>query len=468
MNEPGKTPSPVRNSSAATALISFYQWISHLTGIDRAIAFTVMARGWSSIAGIITLALIARYLSLPEQGYYYTFWSLVALQIVFELGFTTVIVQLAAHETANLHIAANGEITGDPVAHQRLASVIQKSMRWYAVAAVSMIVTLLPTGIYFFRSHPQPGVSVHWVAPWCMAVLIAMFNFQIDPLFSLLEGCGYVPQVARTRLWQAMTGSILAWVVLLMHHGLFAPAALILGQAIAGSSWLISKRKFLFHLFRYHCGENRILWKEVWPFQWRIAVSWLSGYFIFQIFNPVMFTYWGAAEAGKMGMSLNIANSITAVTLSWINTKAAPFGKLIAQRKFAELDHIFFRTLAQSVSLSVFGCLSFYLVYLYLYRHHILFAMRLLPPLPLALLLLAPPINQVVGSEAIYLRAHKQEKFLWNSVIGAICVTTLTLFLVRRYGALGIIAGCLGSAIIVGLCGGTWTFLKYRRLWHAE
>lgn len=83
-------------------------WIARLRGVlglDRAVAFTVLARGWSSLAGVGTLTLIAHFLSPAEQGYYYTFYSLVALQIVFELGFSVVILQTASHEAAHLTIA---------------------------------------------------------------------------------------------------------------------------------------------------------------------------------------------------------------------------------------------------------------------------------------------------------------------------------------------------------------------------
>jgi len=45
-------------------------------GIDRAIGFTILARTWASVAGLVTVALIARFLSPAEQGYYYTFGSL--------------------------------------------------------------------------------------------------------------------------------------------------------------------------------------------------------------------------------------------------------------------------------------------------------------------------------------------------------------------------------------------------------
>ena len=62
-----------------------------LLGLDRATVFTVLARGWSSLAGLVTILLIAHFLTGAEQGYYYTFGSLVALQMVFELGFSFVI-----------------------------------------------------------------------------------------------------------------------------------------------------------------------------------------------------------------------------------------------------------------------------------------------------------------------------------------------------------------------------------------
>src|SRR3984885_4181710 len=122
-------------------------------GIDRAIGFTILARGWASLAGLITVALIARFLSPAEQGYYYTFGSLIALQIVFELGFSLVILQMASHERAHLTFSADYEITGAPIAHARLASVIQKSVRWYSLAAVIMAGALLPAGFYFFSNH---------------------------------------------------------------------------------------------------------------------------------------------------------------------------------------------------------------------------------------------------------------------------------------------------------------------------
>jgi O-antigen/teichoic acid export membrane protein len=441
-------------------------WIRHVLGLDRAVGFSVLARFWSSAAGLITVSLIARFLSSVEQGYYYTFGSLVALQIIFELGFSFVILQLASHERAKLSISLDHKISGDETAHARLASVVQKSVRWYSVAAVLMVATLLPAGLFFFSTHQSAGSIVHWRFPWCFTALMAALNFQLDPLLSFLEGCGYVPEVARLRFFQSMIGSFLAWAALISHHGLFAPSMMLLGMASGSVIWLLGKRKLLLGLLRHKVGTDRIRWnQEVWPFQWRIAVSWLCGYFLFWIFNPVLFAFRGPVEAGQMGMSLSLANAIQAIAVSWISTKSAPFGALIARKEYRLLDHTFFQALRQAVVVSVAGALCAWIGCIYLNAHHFRFAQRLLDPISLGILLVYMAINVVIVSQAYYLRAHKQEVFFTNSLVGAVLVTASTFLFAHPYGAPGIVVStCLLN--VFGLAWATYKFRKYRKLWH--
>jgi hypothetical protein len=441
-------------------------WLRTVLGVDRAIGFTVLARFWGSAAGLVTVALIARFLSPAEQGYYYTFGSLVAMQIVFELGFSFVILQMASHERAKLSISSDYEITGNPTAHTRLASVIQKSVRWYSVAALLMFATLLPLGLYFFSTQDHTGHTVSWLFPWCLAALMAVLNFQLDPLLSFLEGCGYVPEVARLRFMQSVTGSLLAWLALASRHGLFAPSMMLFGMALSSFVWLFGKHKLLIGLLRYQVGPNRISWgEEVWPFQWRIAVSWFCGYFIFWLFNPVLFAFRGPVEAGRMGMSLSLANAIQAIAVSWVSTKSAPFGTLIARKAYERLDQVFFQALRQSVAVSMLGALTAWLGCLCLNLEHIRFAQRLLDPISIAMLMLTMITNVIIFAQAYYLRAHKQEVFLANAIVGALTVTACTLIFGRLYGARGIVVSCcLGS--FPGLAWSTFLFQKYRRLWH--
>lgn len=438
-------------------------------GIDRAIGFTILARGWSSFAGLVTVALIARFLSPEQQGYYYTFGSLIALQIVFELGFSFVILQMASHERAHLTISVAGAISGDTTAHARLASVLQKTIRWYTSAAVLLAIFLLTAGSHFFTTHQHGTGQVFWRGPWYAAALAATLTFQLDPILSFMEGCGFVSNVARVRLIQAMTGSLLAWFALAIHHGLFAPAMIIAGNAGVASAWLFRKRHLLFPLLRFPVGPHRIHWMhEVWPFQWRIAVSWLCGYFIFQLYNPVLFAYQGAVVAGQMGMSLSLANALSSVSVSWVNTKAAPFGAMIARKEYAALDKVFFQSVKQALGVCTAGAIVVCLGAFYLNWAHLPFAHRILGPIPLGILLLNSLLNVIIFGQATYLRAHKQEKFLFNSVLGAILVGSSTYFLGRSYGAIGVVSGTLLVTLLMGLPLGTYTFSKYRRIWHAE
>ena len=455
----------VRSSDSHSTRIRY--WIGGVLGLDRAVFFSVLARFWSSAAGLITVTLIARFLSPVEQGYYYTFGSLVALQIIFELGFSFVILQLASHERARLAISSDQTISGDTVAHGRLASIVQKSVRWYSVAALFMAATLLPAGLYFFSSHRHSGPAVHWELPWSFAVLMAALNFQLDPLLSFLEGCGYVPEVARLRFFQSMIGSFLAWAALISHHGLFAPSMMLLGMASGSLIWLLGKRKLLRGLLRHNVGTDRIRWnQEVWPFQWRIAVSWFCGYFIFWLFNPVLFAYRGPVEAGRMGMSLGLTNAIMNIAVSWVSTKSAPFGMLIARKEYQQLDRTFFRALWQSFAVSVAGALTAWLGTIFLNVQHIRFAQRLLDPSSIALLTIYMITNILIFAEAYYLRAHKQEVFFVNSLVGAVAVTACTLIFGRLYGARGIVVSCcIGN--LLSLAWATQKFRKYRRLWHS-
>jgi hypothetical protein len=446
---------------------SLRQRIQNLTGLDRAIAFTVLARGWSTLAGVITVLLIARFLTAAEQGYYYTFSSLVALQVVFELGFSSVILQLAAHECAHLQVQDDGTISGDRVAHSRLASVLQKAVRWYTVGALLMAALLLPAGYHFFLAHRQPGVLVSWRLPWIAVVLATTLTFQMDPLFAFLEGCGRIHQVARMRFTQALTGSLMAWTALALRQGLFAPAMIISGQAIAGGCFLFTQRKLLLPLLHRGTSGHGVSWRrEIWPFQWRIAISWLCGYFIFQLFNPVLFATRGATEAGQMGMSLTIVSALSAVAIAWMNTKASPFGTLIARGEFRTLDRIFFRTLLQSALLLAAGAAMLLLGLGFVGLRAPLLAARVLPLPFFGLLLVTVLCNHVVFCEALYLRAHKREPFLPVSIAVGALTACGTLLMAKSLGARGVTFGYFCTSGIFGLGFGTFIFITKRNQWH--
>ena len=461
------TTSPQPPGSLWLSVRGFLRYkLPHLIGLDRAIAFTVLGRVVQGLGSVGSVLLIVHFLSAAEQGYYYALWSLVALQSVFELGFSFVILQVAAHERAHLEFHPDGSITGKEAAHFRLASLLQRAVRWYTVAAVLMGVVLLLGGMRFFALHQQAQAPNIWIVPLRVTVFACALTFSIGPVLSFLEGCGQVAQVARMRFLQSTVSVALSWAALLSHHGLFAPAMVLLGQGIVASGLLYSRRTLLIPLLRMQVARLGINWQtEVWPFQWKIAVSWICDYFIFQLFTPVLFAFRGPVEAGKMGLSMNIVLQLSAMMLSWMTTKAAPFGSLIAKKDTPGLDRMFFRSLRQSIALFI-GAAALVLL-------GVLAAPYLFPKVssriedwPVFLLLLLTALSShVVQSEAIYLRAHKCEPFLVQSIVIALCTAGSVVLLAKTSGALGVSLAYFAVLGVAGVISATIIFRTKRNQW---
>jgi hypothetical protein len=433
-------------------------------GVDSAIAYTLSTRLATILVNIGVVVLMLHYLSSVEQGYYFTLLSLAALQVVFELGFSFVIQQLAAHERAHLTIAAHGILLGDRVCQARLASILQITCKWYLRATIALGLILMPLGTYFFCHNKQTGIQVAWFCPWILAIAGCMYLFFQNPILAFLEGCGEICQVARMRLFQVVAGGVLAWAAMISHHGLFAPGLVMMAAGAAGTLFLWRRRQFLLGLLRLPTGKHTISWRdEIWPFQWKIAISWLCTYFTMQVFTPMLFHYRNAVEAGQMGLSISIAGYLYALAVAWITTKAPRFGELVAQRRYLELDQVFFLALRQACSflfvLLLCGMLA--VVLLKGFWPHLV--ARMVSPWVFAVLLLGTMSSVPVQAMAIYLRSFKREPFLWQSLAVATLTLVSSRMLIKGLGPMGLSLSYLVCTGMFGLASATVIFRSWRQ-----
>ena len=432
-------------------------------GMDRAIAYSFAAKLCMIVGSTGTVLLIVRFLSKVEQGYYYTLLSLISLQIVFELGFSFVILQLAAHEAAHLHFHLDGRIEGAALSLSRLAAICRKTVRWYLLVGIVMLCILLSTGILFF-SRTAPNQSSVWLGPWVAAVFMTVILFVLNPFASFLEGCGQVRQVAGMRLFQAIAAMVFAWGAFLLGKGLYSPAAVNAGQSIVALAFLFSRKKLFHRLFRLPTSPDLLSWREeVWSFQWKIAITWLCSYFTAYVLIPILFASRGPVEAGRMGMSLSIATYTWQLVFTWMSTKAAPFGRFVAAKNYVILDELFFKTLY--VSLSVVGifvasCLTGIIAIQKFFPN---LAARMVSPWMFGFLLLGAVGNLIVQSEAIYLRAHKEEPLLWQAISVAVLTSAGAYFVAPRWGISGTCIVYFISTGVIGVTSATLIFSARRR-----
>jgi O-antigen/teichoic acid export membrane protein len=438
-------------------------------GIDRAISLTLAMRAWSAISSLISLWFIAQFLSPDEQGFYYTFINVLGIQVFFELGLTYVVLQTASHEMAHLAWKPDMTLDGDQHSKSRLGSLLRFSLAWYFIVSLLIITVVLPLGIFFFSSNEPAGNLVSWRGPWTALVIATGMNICLSPILAIIEGCGLVAKIAMLRLAQIVGSSVLAWGSLWSGFGLYA-AAISTVTSLAITCVLLgpSIRRLVRDIFSAYRPDAHMSWRqEIWPFQWRIALSWLSGYLIFQLLTPVLFAYQGPRVAGQVGMSLSITSALSSFAMSWISTKAPNFGILVARKEYRKLDILFFRSLGQSLAMAGIGALVLALLAFYAHNsgHH--FSGRIVNFVSFSLLILIAIINHVVNAEALYLRAHKKEPFLGLSILGGIAVGVVTFTLGRISGADAVILGYFLLSLIVGLGLSTWVFVRKRHAWHA-
>src|SRR2546429_8571058 len=84
--------------------------------VDRAVVYAALSKAWEMLAGVGTILMVGHFFSPEIQGYYYTFSSILALQVMVEMGLGTVIVQFASHEWSRLSLDENRRIAGDATA----------------------------------------------------------------------------------------------------------------------------------------------------------------------------------------------------------------------------------------------------------------------------------------------------------------------------------------------------------------
>ncbi len=438
----------------------------HKIDVDRPVFFGLLLRAWSLLSGPITLLLIVQSFSPILQGYYYTFSTLLALQIFVELGLGTVLQQFASHEWSYLQLDDNRKISGDEAALSRLTSLAQLAMKWY-LAGASIVVIAVGGGGYLFFSY-SAAHDIAWRAPWFVLCLLTGASVCLVPVWSLLEGCNQVASLYKFRLFQGICNALFLWGAILAGLKLWAPVISSVAALAAGVIFILSRYSLFFKelLLRKPTGDV-IKWKkDILPMQWKIALSWISGYFLSSLFTPVLFHYHGPVIAGQFGMTWSIVGAVGGISGAWLAPKAPQFGMLIARREFNELNRRFWRVVG------VFSCVMLMLsicCWLLVYALNIFcpaVSSRLLPPSTVAIFLIAQGVAVISSPFAVYLRAHKQEPLLILSVAAGVLAAISTIFFGKYYSANGVAIGfLLVNVITVPFVFLVW--LRCKKVWHA-
>ena len=362
--------------------------------------FTALAATASAGLAMLAVILLAtRLLSADEQGYFFALMSVGALVQIGDFGLSYAVLQKASHLGGDAGNAA-----------------LQRGTRRLSIRTAGL--STLAASVFGAISI-GPGHLAALDFPSLLAgsfALAALFASQAAaPLLSLREGSGQVAAAWRLRMLQEWAGGIACVATLLAGGGLYSLLALWAGRSAVILPLLVNAPPYATE------AKATISWRdELWPFQWRIGLSNLSGFLIFRVMTLVVIAEQGAVEAGRYGFALAVMNMMLAVTTAWPNSSATRLGQLIAggQPLLAVTEAR--RTRLRSTAFALASALCVWALFALATAHGLEIAQRMADPLTLALLLATGVVHHLVATQAVLLRAEIREPLLMISLIGGV------------------------------------------------
>jgi O-antigen/teichoic acid export membrane protein len=305
--------------------------------------------------------------------------------------------------------------------------------------------------------------------PWIIYSIGSFAYFFSNAVLSFLEGLNKIAKIQRIRLISAISNTVIVALCLICELNIFALAfSVFFSSFVLIFNIVYSFHKTLLQLIRESSGFNYDWKVEILPLFIRYALSFASGYFIFQIYTPLMHYFHGPVYSGKVGITLNLVTTAFNLSGIWTYTIIPRINIVISKKEWPELDRIFYNRLLFSLLSYIIIVFCFYIT-IYFFKDFWIIPKiipRFLDNISIIILFTCYFIQQIINSLALYLRGHKKEPFVIPSIVSAIWTLMFTLiignFLPPSFFFLGLL-----SSYAWGLPLALILFYSFKKKWHS-
>ena len=251
---------------------------------------SLVYRLWGLLSAPISAALLVTVLTPSEQGEWYTLVGLQRFQAVVELGFGTTFLSVVAHARAPA----------------RLRDLLNLALRWHVGMGLAWGVGASLLGGWWLVSV---GLSPRVWVGLCLSTALCMVFL---PLQLWREGQGQVGEVFQLRLWQGVASRLASWAGVVAGFttwGLVVERGVVMvaSGAYAVRGWPPSQpsteRAFVIYT------------RDVFPLQWRVALSMVGGALPWAMLVPTTLASCGTEVAGRIGVGLAMLGALQ--SLCW-------------------------------------------------------------------------------------------------------------------------------------------------------
>ena len=201
--------------------------------------------------------------------------------------------------------------------------------------------------------------------------------------------------------------------------------------------------------------------QEILPLFRKYVLSFTSGYFLTQIYTPLMHYFHGATYGGKVGISMILVGTMFSFSNIWVYTVTPRINILIEQKAWQALDGVFHKRLLCNLLTYLFVAVAFFMFMTVFGNTAVIrkIISRFLPGQALLLLMVAQFGQLFTNAWAVYLRGHKIEPYWYINALAALWVVLITVLVGTLLPADYFFIGLLSSYAWVI----PWSYVLFRR-----
>lgn len=382
----------------------------------------------NAFSQLVILLVVPVAFSIDDQGYYFLFASIIAMQYILELGSTQVFaIKISALTKASRHEASDStqNIFKTDKMMQR-----QKSLRLIIDLAallftiISLLFFVLSTIVAFFLIDPvniKSGGSL--LLTWVIYAFFAALSIKFNSFLMIAESLGFMAKSSKIRALTYLLSCIGFVFFAILTNSLYSVIALPLISCASVLMFLKSNTQ-LSSIFNRKRSDRKMLlfswWKKyIYPVQWRMAVSWICGYASFSLVNLFIFKSLGSESLAIYGFSASLFTGISQLAISPVMAILPNLSSLYAESKFNARFSIFKKSLLQAILIYTSSSLLLFITIIMFISRTSILEGRILNINNLLILAFSYLMYLVLSSVGLYLRTMGTEPLLRVSLITA-------------------------------------------------
>ncbi|MDM2796628.1 MULTISPECIES: hypothetical protein [Citrobacter] len=319
--------------------ISFYSFLSKIIG---------------ALCGPLTLLLISKNLSSEEIAFYYTFFNLIALQQLAELGLSFTLKQSIAHA----YKVQNG--IWELRSKIEVKSYIKFGFCWFAAVAGIIIIIIGPLGYFYYSDYIG---NVNWLGAWIGTVLALAISVIIMSMQIFIEATQNQLVIYRAQVIYVLVNSFALWFFLYNGMKLYSIPLSILVSNVILFIVLISPMTAIYKQLKNVREEMSLkkVFSRLWPYFSRVAVVWGVGFLLWNGFNLISFKMFTPELAGKIIFSITLARAGFMIAESIVSSQITVVSNLIATNKSKDAHFFYSKYRFLSIGMLIFGYFCYFI-----------------------------------------------------------------------------------------------------------